>query len=150
MSDKPKVTRAGMGIMVLDSDGRVLLGLRNDDAAKASSDLAGEGTWTMPGGKFEFGDGLFQGAARELKEETDLDLVAAKIASITNDIYGDKAHFVTLGFLATEWSGTVKAMEPEEIIRWEWFALDALPAKVFGPSMKVIENYLANRLTGDM
>lgn len=150
MSEKPRVTRAGMGIMVMDKDGRVLLGLRNDDAAKASSELHGEGTWTMPGGKFEFGDDLLSGAARELKEETDLDLIDAKIASITNDKYGDSAHFITLGFLATKWSGEVKTMEPEEIIRWEWFSLDELPAKIFAPSRKVIDNYQANRLTGDL
>ena len=87
MSEKPHVTRAGMGIMVMDKNGRVLLGLRNDDAAKASSELHGEGTWTMPGGKFEFGDDLLSGAARELKEETDLDLINAKIASISGAIF---------------------------------------------------------------
>jgi len=147
--DKPKVVRAGMGIMVMDLDGRVLMGLRNDDADKASSELAGEGTWTMPGGKFEFGDDLFAGAARELKEETDLDAAHMEIKSITNDKYGDAAHFVTLGFLCTEYTGEVKTMEPDEITEWRWFSLDALPAKIFGPSRKVIDNYLAKRLTGD-
>lgn len=150
MSEKPRVTRAGMGIMVMDKNERILLGLRNDDVVKASSELHGEGTWTMPGGKFEFGDDLLSGAARELKEETDLDLISAKIISITNDKYGDTAHFITLGFLATKWSGEVKIMEPEEIIRWGWFSLDNLPANIFAPSRKVIENYSANRLTGDL
>jgi predicted NUDIX family NTP pyrophosphohydrolase len=41
-------------------------------------------------------------------------------------------------------------MEPEEIIRWEWFSLDELPAKIFVPSRKVIDNYRADRLTGDL
>jgi ADP-ribose pyrophosphatase YjhB (NUDIX family) len=138
-----------MGIMVMDGKGRVLMGLRNSDAASAGSDLNGEGTWTMPGGKFEFGEGLFEGAARELKEETDLDLIAADIASVSND-RSENAHFITLGFLATKWSGTAKTMEPDEIVRWEWFALDALPKNIFAPSMKVIENHKANRLTGDL
>ena len=40
-----------MGIMVMDKNERILLGLRNDDVVKASSELHGEGTWTMPGGK---------------------------------------------------------------------------------------------------
>lgn len=149
MSEKPRVTRAGMGIMVMDKNGRVLMGLRNSDAALADSDLHGEGTWTFPGGKFDFGDGLFEGAARELKEETDLDLISAEIASISNE-RADTAHYVTLGFKAIEWRGEVKTMEPEEIIRWEWFSLDELPKNIYAPTRKFIENYRANRLTGDL
>lgn len=149
INGKPKVTRAGMGIMVMDSDGRVLMGLRNSDAAKASSDLHGEGTWTFPGGKFDFGDGLLEGAVRELKEETDLDLIRAEIISVSNE-RADTAHFITLGFLATEWAGTVKTMEPDEIIKWDWFALDALPKNIYTPTKKLIENYQVGRLTGDL
>lgn len=149
MSEKPKITRAGMGIMVLDKAGRVLMGLRNSDAALASSDLHGEGTWTMPGGKFDFGDGLFEGAARELKEETDLDLIAAEIISVSNE-RADTAHFITLGFFAKEWSGTVKTMEPDEIIKWEWFEFDNLPKNIYAPTKKLIENYRNKQLTGDL
>ena len=149
MDTKPRVTRAGMGIMVMDSEDRVLLGLRNSDTIKADSDLHGEGTWTFPGGKFDFGDGLFEGAARELKEETDLDLIRAEIISISNE-RNDTAHYITLGFMATEYSGTVKTMEPEEIIKWEWFALDTLPKNLFAPTRNFIDNYLAGRLTGDL
>lgn len=149
MSDKPKITRAGMGIMVRDENGRVLMGLRNSDAALASSDLHGEGTWTFPGGKFDFGDGLFEGAARELKEETDLDLIRAEIISVSNE-RNDTAHFITLGFLAVEWSGTVKTMEPDEIIKWEWFDLDNLPKNVYAPTLKMIENYKIGQLTSDL
>lgn len=43
----------GVGVMIL-KDNKVLLGLRNPDRVKASSELKGEGTWTMPGGKVEF------------------------------------------------------------------------------------------------
>ena len=149
MAEKPRVTRAGMGIMVMDKNGRVLLGLRNSDVTLADSDLHGEGTWTFPGGKFDFGDGLFEGAARELKEETDLDLISVEIASISNE-RADTAYYVTLGFKATEWRGEVKTMEPEEIIRWEWFSLDALPKNIYAPTRKFIKNYRANRLTGDL
>lgn len=149
MSEKPKITRAGMGIMVRDENGRVLMGLRNSDAALASSDLHGEGTWTFPGGKFDFGDGLFEGAARELKEETDLDLIRAEIISVSNE-RNDTAHFITLGFLATEWSGTVKTMEPDEIIKWEWFDLNNLPKNVYAPTLKMIENYKIGQLTSDL
>jgi len=149
MSEKPKITRTGMGIMVMNEKGEVLLGLRNSDATKADSDLHGEGTWTFPGGKFDFGDGLFEGAARELKEETNLDLIRAEIISVSNE-RADTAHYITLGFLATEYSGVVKTMEPDEIVKWEWFALDNLPKNIYAPTRKMIDNYSAKRLTSDL
>ena len=61
----------GVGVMIL-KDNKVLLGLRNPDKVKASSELKGEGTWTMPGGKVEFMEKLVDAAKRELEEETSL------------------------------------------------------------------------------
>ena len=43
----------GVGVMVL-KESKILLGLRNPNKEKASSELQGQGTWTMPGGKVEF------------------------------------------------------------------------------------------------
>ena len=40
----------GFGVMIL-KQGRILLGKRHSDPDKADSELHGEGTWTMPGGK---------------------------------------------------------------------------------------------------
>ena len=148
MSEKPRVTRAGMGVMVRNSEGKILMGLRNTDAALADSDLHGEGTWTMPGGKFECGEGLLEGAKRELLEETGIVLKSAQIISITNEV-SDSAHFITIGFLATEYEGEPKVMEPDEILSWEWFALDNLPKNIYIPTKKLIENYVAKRLTGE-
>ena len=43
MSEKPRVTRAGMGVIVRNPEGKILMGLRDTDAALADSDLHGEG-----------------------------------------------------------------------------------------------------------
>lgn len=47
----------GVGILLL-RDGMVLLGKRHENPAKASSKLDGAGTWTMPGGKVDYGETL--------------------------------------------------------------------------------------------
>ncbi len=119
---------------------KILLGLRNSDKEKASSELNGEGTWTMPGGKVKFMEKLVDAAKRELEEETSLKTTKLKFLCISDDMT-DTAHFVTAGFIVKEYSGNVQTMEPEEIIRWEWFDLDNLPQNLYKPSEKCISKY---------
>lgn len=141
--DQPKI---GFGVMILRA-GKVLLGRRNDDPEKAGSELHGEGTWTMPGGKLHFKEKLTDGAKREVYEETGIRIIKKKLRLISvADDFASDAHFVTIGFLYREKVGIPRVMEPNEITEWEWFSLTDLPKKVFPPSMEVIEAY-KNKLT---
>lgn len=139
MSEK-SITGAGLGVMVMKNN-QVLLGLRHADPAKADSELHGEGTWTMPGGKIRFGETFEQAASRELTEETSLIGHHFQLISLATDKVPD-AHFITIGMLCADFSGQVKTMEPDEITEWRWFALDDLPAKMFPASRTVADNYL--------
>lgn len=132
---------AGVGVMLI-RDGKILLGKRNDDPVKADSLLQGEGTWTLPGGKLDFGESLEDAAVRETMEETSIHVEkgSLELISISNDI-SPKAHFVTLGFRAAKFSGVPKTMEPEEIVEWKWFPLESLPEPLFPPSRNIILNY---------
>lgn len=129
----------GVGVLVL-KDNQVLLGLRNPDKVKASSELQGQGTWTMPGGKVEWMETLEEAAKRELEEETSLIATDLEIFSVSDDIKGE-AHYVTMGFLAKDYVGEVKTMEPETILEWKWFDIDDLPENMYMPSAKCIEKY---------
>ena len=143
MSDKKRVG-AGFGVMMLRG-GKVLLGKRHDDPEKASSDLSGEGTWTMPGGKMDFGEEIIEGAKREVKEETGLDLGVVEIIAINNDMTED-AHYVTIGMFCEDFEGEPKVMEPDEITSWDWFDIDSLPSPMYPSSRKLINNYLLKKL----
>ncbi|MDD5739110.1 MAG: NUDIX domain-containing protein [Candidatus Pacebacteria bacterium] len=146
MEQQNKKVGVGFGVLIL-KDNKVLLGKRHDDAQKADSELHGEGTWTMPGGKMEFGETFEQSVAREVQEETNLiiDQENLKLISIANDRVED-AHFVTIGFLCQDFKGEAKIMEPDEITEWQWFEIDNLPEQLFFPSAEILENYKKNKV----
>jgi 8-oxo-dGTP diphosphatase len=129
----------GFGVMLF-RDGKILLGQRHVDPQKADSKLRGEGTWTMPGGKLEYGESFEDGARREVLEETGVSLNGVKVICVNND-KNEYAHFVTIGLFSDSFSGEAKVMEPDEIVRWDWFSLDNLPSPLYFPSAKIIENY---------
>jgi len=143
MEQKPKV---GVGVMIL-KDNKVLFGKRHDDPKKADSDLHGEGTWTMPGGKLDFKETLKDCAYREVLEETGIKIETDKIKviSIADEIVEDN-HYVTVGFLCENFQGEPSVMEPEEITEWRWYDLNELPEKIFPPSAKMIKTYLNNKI----
>jgi 8-oxo-dGTP diphosphatase len=142
MENKPRVG-IGFGVMLL-RDNKILLGRRNKNPETADSELHGEGTWTMPGSKLEFGESFEDGAYREVLEETGIKINKEniKFISVANDKAED-AHFVTLGFLCAELEGEAEAKEPDEITGWKWFPLNELPKPIFFCSQEVLDNYLA-------
>jgi len=138
MSEDKKVG-VGVGVMIL-KDGKVLLGKRHVDPKKADSELSGEGTWTMPGGKLDYGETLEEGVKREVLEETEIALGDIEVMCLNQDM-NEKAHFITIGFIAEITDQEPKVMEPDEITEWGWFDLDTLPSPLFFPSAKVLDNY---------
>ena len=129
--------------MVLKGN-QLLLGKRHGDPKKADSELHGESSWTMPGGKLHFQEELEEAAAREVLEETGVKINPNKLEmiSVSNDKI-ENAHFVTIGFLCREFRGEPRVMEPDEITQWQWFDLKKLPSPLFFPSKRVLDNYLA-------
>lgn len=135
---------AGFGVIILNKDGKVLLGRRHPDPDKADSAFRSAGEWSLPGGKLDWGESFEEGAIREVKEETDLDILNPKVISVHN-CKNEHAHFMTVGLFAEKYSGTPKVMEPDEMTEWEWFGFDKLPTPRYFPSFEVIENYVQNK-----
>lgn len=120
------------------------MGLRHPDPDKADSAFRSAGEWSLLGGKLDWGETLEEGAIREVKEETSIMIRDPKVISVHN-CKNQYAHFVTVGMTATNWEGEAQVMEPDEIVQWEWFKLDALPSPRYFPSFEVIENYLQKK-----
>jgi len=91
--DRPIV---GVGAVVLNRDGRVLL------ARRAHEPLKGE--WSLPGGGVEVGETLEAAVAREILEETGLSIVVGPVVEVLDRIERDDEnrvayHFVIIDYL---------------------------------------------------
>lgn len=117
------IPRVGVGVIVLRR-GMVLLGLR-----KGSH---GAGTWALPGGHLEFGESIEQCAAREVREETGLEIQGVSQGTYSNDLFEGK-HYVTLFVVAHSEAGEPSVLEPEKCSEWGWFRWSELPEPLFQP-----------------
>ncbi len=142
-TDEKKRVGAGFGV-ILERDGKILLGLRHPDPDKADSAFRSAGEWWLPGGKLEWGESFEAGAAREVKEETSITIENPKVISVHN-CKNEHAHFMTVGLVTHTWQGEARVMEPDEIVQWEWFGLNSLPQPRYFPSFEVIENYVQGK-----
>ena len=131
---------AGCGVIVM-RDGKILLGLRNDDPLLANSELHEEGTWTMPGGNIEYGETFEEAGIREAKEETGILVKDLEVICVQTD-KNEYAHYISVGMIAHNFVGEPSVMEPNEIIKWEWFELEKLPKNIFSPSKKTIDCFI--------
>lgn len=124
--------RVGIGVLIF-KDSLLLLGKRLLSH--------GASTWAPPGGHLEFGE-TFEGCAiREVKEETNLDILNPQVIGVTNDIFADdNKHYVSIFLIAKYGDGKIENLEPEKVLSWEWFDIDNLPDNLFLPLKNLLEN----------
>lgn len=131
----------GIGIMIKNKKGEILLGLRQGSH--------GAGEWSFPGGHLEFGENFFQTAKRETKEECGLTIDKCKLISVAEEfryLKTDGKHCVNIGILAKYEGGRPKVMEPKKCQEWQWFSLKKLPKKIFQGTELTINNYKAKKI----
>ncbi len=117
------VPRVGVAAIVL-RQGLVLLGLRRGSH--------GAGTWALPGGHLEFGESVEQCAAREVREETGLEIYDVSQATYSSDLFEGK-HYVTLFVVAHAGDGEPSVLEPDKCVQWVWRRWSEFPQPLFQP-----------------
>ena len=135
-----KYPRVGVGVMIQNKKGEILLGLRQGSH--------GAGEWNFPGGHLEFGETIFETAKREVKEETGLDAIQFKLISVADEmryIKSDSKHYLNIGVKAEYQGGEPKVMEPDKCKEWKWFSLDNLPKKMLEGTELTIKNFKAKK-----
>jgi ADP-ribose pyrophosphatase YjhB (NUDIX family) len=133
--DRPVV---GVGAVVLDGD-RVLLIKRGHEPLK--------GQWSLPGGSVEIGETLEAAIAREVCEETGLDIEVGPIVEVLDRITRDAGgnvehHFVLVDFVCRPTGGVLHGASDADDA--EWVSLERLTAYgVAGVTVQVIRKAVA-------
>src|SRR5262245_30352937 len=126
--------QVGMGVLVMRR-GRVLLGRRRGSH--------GEGYYAAPGGHIEFGESVEQGARREVREETGLEIADLKLLSVGNYVFkreDGERHYIDVDFICEAPAGEPQLAEPEKCVGWDWYDLDDLPQPLFIVTRRMIES----------
>lgn len=136
MNRRPEVAVGGIAF---DDGNRVLLIRRGQPPAI--------GRWTVPGGRVELGETLREACARELAEETGLEVDAGPVVEVLDrmvrDDRGDVTHhFVIIDFLVDIRGGELSASSDADDARF--FTLDeATELALTDGLMPVLERALA-------
>jgi mutator protein MutT len=121
----PDAPLIGVGAVIVQ-DGRVLLVRRGRDPMK--------GHWTLPGGVLEIGESLAEGVAREVREETGLEVEVLELVELLDRIHREdgrvRYHYVIADYLCRVTGGELHAASDADAVRWveraEWNSHSAL------------------------
>lgn len=122
MKPYPERPVVGVGAVVLDGN-HVLLIKRGHEPLK--------GQWSLPGGGVEIGETLEAAIAREVQEETGLDVEVGPIVEVLDRITRDAGgkvehHFVLVDFVCRATGGVLAGASDADAA--EWVALEQLTA----------------------
>lgn len=136
MKNTNKHPRVGLGIIIVNKDGKILIGKRKGSHAPY---------YSIPGGHLEKGETFEEGAIREVKEETDLTIENPEVIAVTNNLETYKnegLHYISIIFSVRKFSGKLKNMEPGKCEKWMWSDPCKLPMPHFDASKRGVECYL--------
>jgi len=130
-ADNPRV---GVGILLVDESGRLLLTLRRRPPEA--------GCWSIVGGKLDFLETLERCAIRETLEEVGAGISIDSLLCVTDHLLpAENQHWVSPAYLARVSSRDARNCEPEKTQEVRWFSMDDLPANLTITARNAINAY---------
>jgi ADP-ribose pyrophosphatase YjhB (NUDIX family) len=120
-------------IVAVMEQGKILLTKREDFEV-----------WCLPGGGVEAGESLAEGAIREVKEETGLDVELTRLVGVYSRL-GGGMHDVHAVLYAAKPVGGVMKTQPHETIEVAYFPFDQLPDELLFGHRKRIQDVIQDR-----
>ena len=128
----------GVAVVVLDEDGRILLGRRSSGG--------NVGEWCIPCGYVEWGEDIREAARREFAEETGLDVEIGDVCAVHSNFHNPASLTVGVWFYATFAGG--KASASDDLDRVGWFAPEDPPEPLAFPTDRlVLADLVGKRVT---
>ena len=136
----PERPIVAVGAVILDGD-RVLL------IQRAHEPLKGE--WSLPGGAVDVGEPLAVALAREVREETSLDVTVGPLVEVLDSVRRDAAgrveyHYVIIDYLCRVRGGAAVSGSDAADVRWvsaselERYRVNATAADVIRKAMTLV------------
>ena len=123
----------------MNKDGKILIGERINNHVPY---------YSIPGGHLDPGETFEECAIREMKEETDLDIIDPRVIDVTNNLetyQKEGLYNISIHLLAKDYSGILKNMEPDKCSEWLWVDPKKLPTPHFDASQMDLECYLKDK-----
>ena len=125
----------GVAVVVLDDDGRILLGRRSAGG--------NEGAWCIPCGYVEWGEDIRDAARREFAEETGLEAQIGDICAVHSNFHNPAALTVGVWFYGEIVGGAAAASD--DLDRVSWFRPDDPPEPMAFPTDRIVLADVARR-----
>lgn len=140
-----RMMSVGLGCLIIDEKGRVLLEKRTDN-----------GKYCLPGGSINFDETVLEGLKREIREETDIEIKEARLMMINSGkkqelVYpnGDVTDYVDLIFVSYVRSDEIHMRITDgESSLLKFYSFDELPPEeemlrgTYAPLMKYLSGNL--------
>jgi len=130
----------GASVIVVDEEGRLLLGLRSDNHC-----------WGYAGGSVELGEHVEDAAIRELEEEFGIKAISLELFNVFSgeELYykypnGDEVYNIDTVYICENYTGIPKA-DGHEILEVRFFDLQNIPENLSPPIVPVVNAYIKTR-----